>query len=201
MLIQFTELLDQYQALVNDLQKMYAGRPYHNWDHVLAILLLGSRYPHLIKDIEAFFWMAIFHDAIYQSTRQDNEEKSASFARECLKEIVSSIRLELICAGIVSTAKHAVPTNSSPTATQDIAFFLDCDLAILGSNQETFQAYDLAIRKEYDWVSDDQWRIGRAGVMNKFMTRNPLYFTKEMQIQFEANARKNMQKLIKDLSS
>jgi predicted metal-dependent HD superfamily phosphohydrolase len=200
MLEQFIQLFNRYRTLISELQARHAGRPYHNWDHILAILHLASRYPHLINDIEAFFWMTVFHDVVYQSDRQDNEEKSAVVARESLTQLISEARLILICLGISATAKHQVPQGLSPAATQDIAFFLDCDLAILGADSETFRTYDAAIRTEYAWVPEPQWRSGRAGVMKTFLARDPLYFTAEMRTEFEASARHNMGALIKELS-
>jgi predicted metal-dependent HD superfamily phosphohydrolase len=201
MLAQFEELFTRHDTLISEIQARHAGRPYHNWDHVLAILHLASKHPHLIHDIEAFFWMAVFHDLVYQSDRQDNEEKSAAAARESLVTLISEAQLSSTCLGISATAKHQVPEGLTPTATKDIAFFLDCDLSILGAEMETFTAYDAAIREEYAWVPEAQWRIGRAAVMRKFLEREPLYFTDDMRQQFEASARNNMTMLIKELSS
>lgn len=199
MLKQFIELFNRHAALISELRARHAGRPYHNWDHILAILYLSSKHPHLVNDIEAFFWMAVFHDLIYQSDRQDNEEKSAAAAQETLVELVSEAHLKLIGLGISATAKHQVPQGLSPAATQDIAFFLDCDLAILGADSRTFNTYDAAIREEYAWVPEPQWRSGRAGVMKNFLERDPLYFTAEMRKEFEAFARHNMKRRIKEL--
>jgi predicted metal-dependent HD superfamily phosphohydrolase len=200
MLPQFEELLNRHHKLIIELIELHSGRPYHNWQHILAILALASRFPHLINDVEAFFWMAVFHDVIYQSDRLDNEERSATFARERLDTLVSETRLKLICIGISSTAKHDVPNMLSPTDRQDVAFFLDCDLSILGSDRDTFKAYDTAIRQEYAWVSAEQWRSGRVGVMKKFLARKPLYFTIPMQHKFELSARQNMESLVNFLS-
>lgn len=200
MLDQFSELLSRHAALISALQTRHADRPYHNWDHILAILTVASQYPHLINDIEAFFWMAVFHDVIYDSERQDNEARSAIIARELLTELVSEIRLVMICLGITATAKHEIPQGLTPDDEQDMAFFLDCDLAILGTDSETFRAYDAAIREEYSWVDDPSWRVGRAGVMKKFLQRKPIFFIQEMRLRFEEPARRNMTALIKELS-
>lgn len=200
MLQQFTDLFIRHKTLISELQARHAGRPYHNWDHILAILILASKYPHLIHDVEAFFWMAVFHDVIYQSERQDNEDKSAAEAQKILVTLISAIRLKLICLGINATAKHQVPQGLKPQETGDIAFFLDCDLAILGADIETFKAYDTAIREEYAWVPEPQWRSGRVGVMKRFLERNSIYFTTEMRGNFEAPARRNISRLIKELS-
>jgi predicted metal-dependent HD superfamily phosphohydrolase len=200
MLDQFKELLNHHAALISELQARHAGRPYHNWDHILAILSLASRYPHLINDIEAFFWMAVFHDVIYHSDRQDNEEKSAAAARERLILLISESRLILVCLGISATAKHKLPDGLNLADEQDISFFLDCDLSILGTDSGTFRAYDAAIREEYSWVQEPQWRTGRAGVMKRFLERETIYFTSEMRKEFEGRARHNIKTLIEELS-
>lgn len=200
MLQQFIELLNRHAALIDELQIRHANRAYHNWDHVLAILALASRYAHLINETEAFFWMAVFHDVIYDSERPDNEERSAALARELLVDIVPGSKLTLISLGIVATAKHAAPKSLNEADEQDIALFLDCDLAILGTDAQGFQAYDAAIREEYSWVDEPSWRAGRAEVMKKFLNREQIYFTPSFHLEFEALARRNLTALIKELS-
>ena len=55
---------------------------------------------------------------------------------------------------------------------------MDIDLAILGQPQAVFDAYEKAVRAEYAFVSDEQFRVGRAAVLRSFLER-PAIFTGE----------------------
>ena len=75
------------------------------------------------------------------------------------------------------------------------------DLAILGANEETYKEYSKAIRKEYAWVSEPAYRKGRKKVLQSFIERESVYFTDEMKIRYEKQARKNINSEIKVLDS
>ena len=50
------------------------------------------------------------------------------------------------------------------TSTIDTAVLLDADLAVLGSEPASYQAYVAGVRSEYAHVSPDDWRTGRTRV-------------------------------------
>ena len=53
----------------------------------------------------------------------------------------------------------------------------DIDLSILGSESADYMRYSHAIRKEYVFVSDEDYRKGRGEVLRRFLSRN-IYATK-----------------------
>ena len=77
-------------------------------------------------------------------------------------------------------------------AAQDCALFLDMDLAILGSAPAAFDAYEQAVRREYDWVSEPQWIAGRRAVLAGFLARPAIYATAAFRATHEAAARRNL---------
>jgi predicted metal-dependent HD superfamily phosphohydrolase len=80
---------------------------------------------------------------------------------------------------IRSTAHLA---SSGPPADRDTATILDADLAILGAAEARYQRYSEEIRKEYAWVSEEDYRTGRAGVLKSFLSRPRIFIH---QITFE----------------
>jgi predicted metal-dependent HD superfamily phosphohydrolase len=160
---------------------------------------LAERYAHLISDIQSVLAMIAFHDAVYDSQRNDNEEESAALARKMLSGIVSPELLDFIVAGILATKRHLIPVGLPVGQQRDIAFLLDADLAILGSSEEEFDAFDAAVRKEYAWVDAVAWRIGRAAVMRSFSQRPAIYLSDEFRAAFEEQARRNIARLLKSL--
>ena len=173
------------------------GRFYHNLHHVAEVLrLLGSVGVRPPQD-EAVCFAAWFHDAVYDTRRDDNEEKSAELAAGWLAqlrvpaEIVGSVRQM-----ILATKRHEAGKLSA-----EAALFLDSDLAILGAPEEIYLQYRAAIRKEYAWVEDAIYRRERRRILENFIARERLYFTDELCACFEAQARRNLRDEIQALGS
>jgi predicted metal-dependent HD superfamily phosphohydrolase len=167
-------------------------RHYHDLHHIEALLGLAGGCADEISDrdvVEAAIW---FHDAIYDTRRDDNEEQSAALAAARLTGLTGCGRIARIAAMIRATAGHVMPDISDAAARHDCALFLDMDLAILGSPEADFEAYEAAIRREYDWVSEPQWRLGRRAVLTRFIERPVLYATARFRASHEAPARHNL---------
>jgi len=167
-------------------------RHYHGLRHIEALLRLADACADAITDrdaIEAAIW---FHDAIYDTRRHDNEERSADLAVTRLTGTASPDRLERIATMIRATAGHYVPDFIAAGAVQDCALFLDMDLAILGSPAAEFEDYERAVRREYDWVSEPQWRAGRRTVLADFLARPAIYASARFRTSHEAAARRNL---------
>src|SRR5437879_6228102 len=160
-----------------ELERAYAAadRHYHNSAHIAALLELACRHADAIADPEAVEAAIWFHDAIYDTHRHDNEEKSAELALARLAGVAAPDRLARIATMIRTTAGHQPPAFPSQEATRDGALFLDFDLAILGAAPDEFAAYEAAVRREYDWVPEPLWRTGRRKVLESFLTRPSIY--------------------------
>jgi predicted metal-dependent HD superfamily phosphohydrolase len=182
------------EALRAELVRAYAApeRHYHGLAHIEALLGLAAMHADAIADadaVEAAIW---FHDAIYDTRRNDNEEASAALAVARLAGTTDDARAARIAAMIRATAGHAVPAFAEPAAAQDCALFLDMDLAILGSPQAAFAAYEDAVRREYAWVPQPQWLAGRRAVLADFLARPAIYATAPFRGALEAAARRNL---------
>ncbi len=172
------------------------GRHYHGLAHIKALLALMEEYRDQLADpqaVEAAVW---FHDAIYDSRRSDNEAASATLAADRLSSRTAPARLSRIVAMIEATASHVLPDLGDEAATRDAAFFLDMDLSILGAPRDTFDFYEAAVRREYGWVDDEAWAVGRAAVLRKFIERPQVFHTKAFGQRYEAVARENIERSI-----
>jgi predicted metal-dependent HD superfamily phosphohydrolase len=78
---------------------------------------------------------------------------------------------------------------------------LDADLAILGANPIQYQAYAAAIRQEYAWVSDADYRVGRCRVLQAFLSQSQIYFTASVLEELDATARSNLKAEIRLLNN
>ena len=172
-----------------DLAAAYSspGRHYHTLDHIRDVLdtataLWGAATP------PALLLAAWLHDVIYDTHGADNEERSADHAWELLRP------LGLPEALLDETARLILLTKGHRAEAGDRAghVLLDADLAVLGADEATYDQYAAAIRREYAWVPEEQYRPGRARVLEDFLRRPRIYHTHEMYGRLEPCARQNV---------
>ena len=168
-------------------------RYYHNLNHISYMLHLAENDQAELDDYDTLQFAIWYHDIIYNSTKSNNELKSAIVAQKQLKHLQIDLKKIENCANlIVSTKKHEILN----THNQDNAYLLDWDLAILGSTWETYESYTQKIRKEYSMYPNFMYKKGRKKVLHHFLERPQIYYTEKYHDLWEANARKNIQKEI-----
>jgi predicted metal-dependent HD superfamily phosphohydrolase len=163
------------------------GRHYHTLDHLAACL--GDFRPTrlLARDplaVELALWC---HDAVHDPRRDDNETISAELGRTLAAQAGWPCERAAAVAGLVLATMHR-----QPPADDDAALLLDVDLAILGAAPAAFAAYEAAVRAEYAWVDEATFRRVRAGILARFLVREPLYRLRWFQVRYEAQARANL---------
>jgi predicted metal-dependent HD superfamily phosphohydrolase len=164
-----------------------ATRHYHNWAHIADCLTQLDVLSNFAKDAIAIELALWFHDVVYDSRRSDNEEQSALIAEAKLSDQAASNKI----AAMIRATTHREPPPDS-----DTALLCDIDLVILAADAERYDAYARVIRKEYDWVSEAEYRTGRGKVLRLFLERPYLYTTKECGRRWEAAARRNLEREI-----
>jgi predicted metal-dependent HD superfamily phosphohydrolase len=166
------------------------SRAYHDLRHIAALLDDLEHYGQAATDSDALVMAALFHDAIYDATRSDNEVESARLAGMHLSDLgVEAARIASITQ-IIEASRHRA--SDVAAAEGDTALFLDCDLAILAAPRERYLSYAAAIRREYVHVPDDAFRAGRARVLAAFLARSKLYASPALASLWEAKARANI---------
>ncbi|OQM76593.1 HD domain-containing protein [Manganibacter manganicus] len=190
-------------ALKNELRALYRAkdRHYHGLAHIEALLELAREYRSAVSDPEALEAAIWFHDAIYDSRAKDNEAKSAELARTRLAGKTTVARFERIAAMIEATATHIVPELTDAGTKSDAALLLDMDLSILGAAPAIYDAYEQAVRREYGWVDEPAWGIGRATVLKTFLARPHIFHTQPFRERYERRARDNMQRSLEQLTT
>jgi predicted metal-dependent HD superfamily phosphohydrolase len=188
---------EECRTVFGDLTARYssAGRHYHTLDHIAAVLrTLSALGADQTRD-PALFLAAWFHDAVYDSRASDNEEQSAALASTTL----TTWRLPK--ALIEETCRLILLTKTHLTAADDASGrrLLDADLAILAAEKAEYDAYASAIRREYAWVPEEAYRAGRRQVLERFLARPRLYWTKALHEGSEPQARRNLRREITGL--
>jgi predicted metal-dependent HD superfamily phosphohydrolase len=173
-------------------------RAYHSWKHIEAMLAHAEA--AAVVDRPAFLLAILYHDAVYDPRRGDNEAASADLMRRELTGKVAAGVLDRAKTLVLATHRHALPESDDPALLADAAIFLDIDLAVLGADAATFATYDAAIRQEYAHVPEADYRAGRRAVLERFLMRPRLYLTDTFFEAREQKARANLTAAIARLS-
>jgi len=187
-------------GLLQTLRSAYAKptRPYHNLTHVDEVLV---QYATIVwQDPGSVALAVLFHDAIYQAGRTDNETRSAQLAFEALAADPPDVNFDSarVQALIMLTARHGA--LEATQLDHDEAHFLDCDMAILGAPHERFASYELAIAAEYGHLPPAVYRAGRARFLHKLLSSPAIYLSRIFRERLESQARTNLQWALATLS-
>lgn len=177
-------------ALFADLCGHYAEphRHYHNLAHIAAVWQQLLPYYKQLEQANAVRWAILYHDAIYDTTRSDNEAESSRYAQQCLAQLGGNETLQARVEALIL----ATQTHIAAPADGDMAYFLDADLAILGSPPAEYAIYSRAIRQEYSWVVDEWYAMGRMKVLQQLSDQTDLYKTPDFSLRYDAQARQNI---------
>jgi len=164
-------------------------RRYHTLEHVAWVVHnvdeLARHEP--LGDLGAAIAAALYHDAIYEPESPANEKMSARLATRDLAELGwAGDRTNAVAEMILGTETHREPPD------HDTAVLFDADLAILGTQPDTYGRYVDDVRAEYHHVSDEAWRVGRRAVLDQLLDRATIYATKTGQDRWESTARANL---------
>jgi predicted metal-dependent HD superfamily phosphohydrolase len=126
-------------------------------------------------EVELALW---FHDAIYEPRRNDNEERSAAWAKSTVGDNVGAL--------VMATRHDAVPEG------MDAKVLVDVDLWILGAPEGRFDEYERQVREEYGWIPGLIYRRKRRQILESFAARPRIYSTGKFLERYEPQARANL---------
>jgi predicted metal-dependent HD superfamily phosphohydrolase len=128
-----------------------------------------------------------FHDAFYDPTRDDNEKRSADWARDAAVEAgVPQATAQRLLQMVMATVDHM------PQPDIDMQLLVDIDLSILGADTARFDESDVQVRREFAHVPEADWRVGRRRKLQGFLDRPRLFGTERFHSMLEVRARENI---------
>jgi len=173
-------------------------RHYHNLNHIAYLFSWCDKYIDQIKHPAVVGFAIIYHDIIYDTYRQDNEEQSAEIAEAHLTQLnISSKLIKNVREFILATKNHVM--NEDFLLNEDLAMFLDFDMAILASVEDFYKSYSEKIRQEYSKYSDELYKAGRKLALQKVLEMPVIFNTTIFKETFEPVARQNIKKEIATL--
>lgn len=178
-------------ALWDSLEAMYQVPPrgYHSLKHIGECVAALDEYEGEVQDragIELALWV---HDCVYDSTRKDNEERSAAVGN--LFGAVLGLGEERVrfVHGLVMATQHA-----GKELRGDEAIIVDLDLWSLAAEWDRCVEIVQGIRKEYAWVPRAEFNAGRTMFLKSLLARPHLYYTAWARERYERKARENIER-------
>ena len=163
-------------------------RAYHDLAHLAEVLERVDLLAAEADRPDAVRLAAWFHDAVYDPTAADNEERSAQLAETSLTRLRLAPDLVDEVARLVRlTATHDVAADD-----RDGAVLCDADLAVLASDDLRYSSYVEGVRREYAHVEDAAFARGRARVLSTLLDRPALFRTTYGRSAWERRACANV---------
>lgn len=180
-------------AVLERLLASYAapGRHYHTLQHLAECLALFDQVARLAEHPGEAAIALWFHDAVYVPQARDNEARSAARACDALAAAgAGQAMIAHVSALVMATAHHEA------TADRDARLVIDIDLAILGAEPARFAQYEQQVRAEYSAVPASLYRHKRGELLARLLARPAIYSTPELHARLEAQARRNLGRVI-----
>ena len=192
LLAPFDVPVDKANAIFNDLVRRYQedGRYYHNFAHVRDVLEVVDSMAAYAENITAVRLAAWFHDVIYEMQAKDNEERSAHYAEQRMQ----ALQLPTDLINRVKSLILATKTHQSPPGDIDCQILLDADLSTFAARCEQHNRYSQAIRQEYAFVPESDYRTARKKILLNFLQRERIFLTDQLFTRLEARARRNIRR-------
>ena len=161
-------------------------RHYHTITHLENLITELKEVKTNIQDWQTTLFAVFYHDVVYKASSSTNEEDSAKLAKQRLTEISYPTDRISKCIEMIMATKNHKDSNDN-----DINYFTDADLAILGQNPEDYYEYTENIRKEYSIYPDFIYNSGRKKVLQHLLQMDRIYKTEYFYNRYEKQARIN----------
>ena len=174
-------------------------RNYHAPTHLSAVLRgvgtlarAGELEPGHRPVVTLAAW---FHDAVYAGVAGADEEESATLAEARLAPLLPGHVVEET-ARLVRLTTHHDPDPADRRG----AVLVDADLEVLARTPESYAQYTAAVRADYRHVAEEDFRRGRAQVLERLLDTPSLFRTATGVQRWEPQARVNLARELEQLS-
>lgn len=149
-------VLSKYGIDITTIVDMYTDqkwRHYHTWHHIHDMLSYLKQTGNLSDEL---FLATVFHDAVYDPRKFDNEEKSVELFRSMFKG--AEDKCETVVKMILETKHHQPTTYYSKLLCR-------ADLNIFTKPFNEIIEYDKQIFREFQWVDFKEYKEKRIQVL------------------------------------
>ncbi|GLB64423.1 hypothetical protein NCCP2495_23020 [Dietzia sp. NCCP-2495] len=161
-------------------------RRYHNETHLRAVL---QAIDTLEEDGESFDGTAVrlaawCHAAVFDPTESENNDKSAGWTQ---RELDPAAPVDEVVRLVRLMGGHRVEAGDL-----NGSVLSDADLAVLGSDPDTYDAYTQDVRHEYAHVPGERFVAGRVAALEGLLERRSVFLTRAGRDAWEKQAHANL---------
>ena len=179
------ERFDQLVQLYGEPQ-----RHYHTFDHITHCLAKMDEVVEQVKCPEALELAIWYHDAIYQISAKDNEQRSKDLFIAHSSEVLDDNLRQQVYALIMVTVHPSVPSNP------DQCLMVDIDLASFCLPWREFLRDSNRVRKELAHLSDVDFNAGQIHFLRILAGREWFYNSPHYRQHHEQAAHDNINHLL-----
>ena len=179
---------DRGAEVYRDLRAHYSEghRRYHTPAHIAHCLKLFDLASHKMDEPDAVEMSIWFHDAIYDGSASDNEERSARyFIQTCGSDVDQAFQSKVHDLIMVTVHKEL-------PLTPDQRYMVDIDLSSFGLPWKKFLEDSEAVREEFRHLSDQEFYSAQTQFLQKLVARKHFCFTEFFRDRHEKTARRNI---------
>ncbi|KJE90573.1 hypothetical protein CAOG_01871 [Capsaspora owczarzaki ATCC 30864] len=180
-------------------------RFYHTLTHIEDLLRLTTAAVNAneLKDGDLVALAVVYHDIVYDPTRNDNEEQSAELFRSQVAVHLPDLplaKVDAVAEWILATKLHTTPEHLSRVqGHSDLHKFLDFDMSVLSWPAAEYDKYASQIRQEYIHVPLQIYNDKRPQLLEKFLETPAIFTTAHYKGELEKLARDNLKREIATL--
>ena len=148
-------------------------------------------FDHTIVEFSLWYYKAsCFPEA------KDNTKKSLELALEVMEDAKLPEKFQSVVEDLILVANHETMPNS--VEGQIIA---DIDLAIFGQKEMIYGEYEKNVRREYDYLTDEQYAFERSDQLRAIFEKSKIYQTLFFRSKYEIQARANIKNTLLSLEA
>jgi predicted metal-dependent HD superfamily phosphohydrolase len=168
-------------------------RNYHTPEHIEHMLKEFDKVKDLSEKPSSLELAIFLHDVIYDFCG-NNEIRSSRYAFDRLTDIGVPIKIAAEVSEIILATQY--PSNPNSLDEQLIS---DLDLSSLALSEKEFEENAENIRKEYNYVPENEFNKERKKLLQGFLNQPFIYHTPYFRDKYESQAKKNLEHTIQKL--
>ncbi|WP_425060369.1 hypothetical protein SCACP_10600 [Sporomusa carbonis] len=185
-----SQAVDKIYYIIHSSYSQYF-RHYHSMKHLADVLGHLDEVRSELSDPRLVEYALWFHDIVCVPNADTNEYLSSAVACYAAAELGLPPGFGRQSADLILQTGHL-----RPAATSDGAYLTDSDLAVLGREWLSFLDYETQIRAEYQFLSEEEYRISRQQILERFLSLPAIYQTSYFRAKYEQSARRNLAALV-----
>ncbi|XP_047498005.1 uncharacterized protein LOC125045019 [Penaeus chinensis] len=183
------------------------GRVYHGHTYLAQMFSLYHQYQEKLTNAQAVAVAIFFHKLEYNPRSGDSDTKNLERFEEFMAEAGEGQQESALATAVKSLLEASVSNLTEAhmmeggSGADDVHYFLDFTMAVLGAPVVEYDQYTTKIQAEYIHLPTTAYNQLRVKILKSLLLMPNIYATREFQKEREKTARENLQREIDNLQA